>query len=160
MSEEKVRELIRKEIKNSDNDNFKDTESLLYNRKNYETFIELTNLKIEEIRKGREIVVKKYDNDIVQGGIIEYKSEIEKREDLISKLEKTVENKKFLIEYIDLALKVVENNKYYPIIELKYFENKTIEDISDILKISRGTVINQRKILISKIKAVIFDRVY
>ena len=61
------------------------------------------------------------------------------------------------IEYIDLALKVVSTNKYYSIVELKYFNGKTNEEIGEILNISVGTVYNQKKRIVSKIKSILFD---
>lgn len=157
MNKEEIIKLIREELKYKSKNDYRDTEELLYNRKDYEVYIELTKKRIERIKEGCELEFKKNEVESVQGGLIEYKSEIEKREDLIAKLEITIENKKFLIEYIDLALKVVSTNKYYSIVELKYFDGKTNEDIAEILNISVGTVYNQKKRIVSKIKSILFD---
>ena len=157
MNKEEVIKLIREELKYKSKNDYRDTEELLYNRKDYEVYIELTKKRIERIKEGCELEFNKNDSEPVQGGLIEYKSEIEKREDLIAKLEITIENKKFLIEYIDLALKVVSTNKYYSIVELKYFNGKTNEEIAEILNISVGTVYNQKKRIVSKIKSILFD---
>lgn len=57
---------------------------------------------------------------------------------------------------IESALKTIENDCYYSIIEYKYFDNMTLEDIAEILEVDVSTVSRQRNRLVTRLKWLLF----
>ena len=64
------------------------------------------------------------------------------------------------ISSIDEALKSLQDEKYIKIIEMYYFDRRTLEYIAEELDVSVKTVSVQRKMLINKLKAILFSDEY
>lgn len=60
------------------------------------------------------------------------------------------------IQRIDTALNKVKDDKYYRIVELKYFENMKEEDIAAELEKDTSTVYRNKKRLINNLKTILF----
>ena len=57
---------------------------------------------------------------------------------------------------IENALKTIEKDCYYSIIEYKYFDNMTLEEIAEIFDVDVSTVSRQRHRLITRLKWLLF----
>lgn len=62
-----------------------------------------------------------------------------------------------LVKKIDVALRVVENDVYYEIIPMYYFENKTREMIAEYYDTTVTTVSRNKTRLINKLKPILFS---
>lgn len=95
------------------------------------------------------------------------KSAFKKTEEILrnyNKLKIAVENNsddtektQKLLNIIDAALKSIENDKYYDVIEMIYFENKTREDIAEMYDCEVKTVTRNKNRLVNQLKIVIFS---
>lgn len=64
---------------------------------------------------------------------------------------------KKLIGILDEELKKLEDDPYYDIIPMSYFENATYEDIAEYFDVSTRTVMRNKIRLINKLKVVLFS---
>lgn len=64
---------------------------------------------------------------------------------------------KRLVKIIKDALKTIENDTYYDIIEQFYFKGKTREDISEYFNCDVKTISRNKRRLINQIKVMIFS---
>lgn len=157
---DKIADKLLEKLKgdNRDTNKFKETEMMLSGYEGFKKSIELNNIKIKEIEQFglKENPKTKNITEAVQGGLKKYggipEQEIERIEHLKSenaKLEK-------LIIRTDNALVHIENDHYYEIIKLRYFENETIESIALKLDINEKTVRKYKNRLIQKLQYYIF----
>lgn len=70
--------------------------------------------------------------------------------------ENTKLTKKFLI-VIDTALKTIEHDPYYKVVELIYFKDLTREHVAEILNCDIKTVTRNKNKLINHLKTIIFS---
>lgn len=129
----------------------KNIESLLYKYNDYKIRIKNLEKKIEGLKNGEQIISLKYDSENVQGSKL-YKSDIDKRMDLINNYTKQISKYEQVIDTLDINLADLENEKYFEIIPMKYFEKRTLEDIAETLNIDVSTVKRNKKRLINKLK--------
>lgn len=62
-----------------------------------------------------------------------------------------------LINIINRALKTIEDDEYYSIIEMIYFEHKSREDVAEFYDKEVKTISRNKKRLINELKMVIFS---
>lgn len=62
-----------------------------------------------------------------------------------------------LINIIDEALKGIEQDQYYSIIEMFYFENKTRAEIAEFYDVDDKTISRNKKRLIDELKIILFS---
>lgn len=130
---------------------FNDIEMLLYNYNYYKTIIKSLEIKIHDLMNGEELTPFNVDLENVQGSKI-YKSDVDKRMDRINNYTRQISKYEQVIDIIDFHLEDLSNDKYFDIIKFKYFENKTLEEISSILNIGTTTVKRNKKRLIKELK--------
>ena len=94
--------------------------------------------------------------EIVSGGNIEYKSNLEKVEDKIHELEVSIEKIKDKLDLINAALDYVKDDKHDKIIEIKYFEKKINNLITEVLGVDEKTVKRNKNRLVEIISIWIF----
>jgi len=130
---------------------FKETERLLYS-------LPALRLKVaqdEEDLKHGIIRPKQRSKDMVivssAGG-----SHIEYEEDYVRRRIVSMERTKREIQRIERALETIQDDEYYDIIPLKYFDNCTIEEIAERLGKDESTVRRNKNRLINKLKVVLF----
>lgn len=145
INELKLRGLI-KEKSNA----FKNTEVLLYNYNVFKESIRLHNEQLQDLKdygipnKSKSITtmstnVRKIDkNDQIDSAI--------------TNLEQQIYKIKVFLKHIDRILKEFKVDPYYQIIELKYFNNKTIDEIAEIMKKDTSTISRNKNRLINEIK--------
>lgn len=133
-------------IKTKGMNSYQKTEQLLKDYKYYHLIID------NKEKRKKEIIAE----GILKGGVpnetrpinTNYKSDLEKMEDKLNKLEiRTLVTEKCLF-LIEEALKTIKKDKYYTIIELLYFEKKPAREVAEILEVDESTISRNKRRLI------------
>ena len=141
-------------------DKYKETEAMLRAYPNYKRIIEKNNSRIDEILKnglGETVKIKTGEN--VQGGLKKYEGDPEKEIDRIEHLKSENLKMEKRIIRVDNALMNIKNDKYYNIIELRYFKEWTIDEIARELGVTEKTVGTNRTRLVKKLQFNLFPEV-
>ena len=91
--------------------------------------------------KKTEAVLRNYNN---------YKIAINENNDMTIKTQK-------LINIINKALKTIEDDYYYEIIELIYFKNKTREAVAEEFDVEVKTITRNKIRLVNRLKVILFS---
>lgn len=156
---DKILEKIRndKEIKTEKQlTPFQKTEKLLSELSLLKGAIDSKNMLIEDLKKEGISIQKKKTEVNVQASKI-YLSELEKVENRIEKLKEEIVRIENVVNMVERALDTIRNNKYYDIIEMKYFDELTFEHISEKLDISVITAKRYKNKMIRQLQLVIFS---
>lgn len=118
---------------------FRKIEEILYSYTKYKKRIqtEYENLKDLQIKQSYKIKEP-------SGHSFEFKSELEKLEDLRNKICKNIERYNEMIYRIDECLNLVVEHKDYGFIKLRYFDKKSYEDIAGELEINVSNAYKMR----------------
>ena len=113
---------------------------------------QIKDLEQYGIKKGTSAVhvvsnVIKEDEDII----------IERR---INNLKQSIHRTKSVLKMINLILQDIRDDKYYKIIELKYFDKKTYEEIAEVMECDISTISRNKNRLINKIKVRLFPNTF
>ena len=146
-------ELSKRNLLRKRTSTYQNTESLLYKYNDLKKSIEDREDEIEEIKtsglraKSKSILKmpegSHSDHDTIEESIIE---------GLIEDIKKT----QLVINRIDRIIKKFKTDKYIDIIKLKYFENKTQQEIAETLDKDTSTIWRNNKRLINEIKVYLF----
>ena len=167
MEEETKNEIVKKvleELKNkkllkNPKSSYKSTEKILYSLNVLPEAIKLIDeevKKLEEEAKGIAIPTAKSNSLILNERNNTYVYGDETLETRISELKQISVKAKSQIRLVKSALKKIENDKYYDIIPMYYFEKKTIEEIAEECEWAVGTVSKHKKRLMNDLKVYIF----
>lgn len=168
MEEEVKNELVKKvleELKNkklikNPKSSYKSTEKILYSLNVLPEAIKLIDeevKKLEEEAKGIAIPTAKSNSLILNERNNTYVYGDETLETRISELKQISVKAKSQIRLVKSALKKIENDKYYDIIPMYYFEEKTIEEIAEECEWAVGTVSKHKKRLMNDLKVYVFS---
>jgi hypothetical protein fuD12_10997 len=135
---------------------FQKTEKLLSELALLKGAIDSKNMLIEDLKKEGISIQKKKTEVNVQASKI-YLSELEKVENRIEKLKEEIVRIENVVNMVERALDTIRNNKYYDIIEMKYFDELTFEHISEKLDISVITAKRYKNKMIRQLQLVIFS---
>ena len=119
---------------------FRKMEEILYSYNKY----------INKIKKDLEyfnnpILLKSYNVEKISGsGFMEVKSDMERIEELKVRISNDISRHEEILFRIDSALDMVKDHKDYSIIDMKYLNNMSYEDISEKLGVSLKTVYGMR----------------
>ena len=167
MEEETKNEIVKKvleELKNkkllkNPKSSYKSTEKILYSLNVLPEAIKLIDeevKKLEEEVKGIAIPKAKSNSLILNERNNTYVYGDETLETRISELKQISVKAKSQIRLVKSALKKIENAKYYDIIPMYYFEEKTIEEIAEECEWAVGTVSKHKKRLMNDLKVYVF----
>ena len=167
MEEETKNEIVKKvleELKNkkllkNPKSSYKSTEKILYSLNVLPEAIKLIDeevKKLEEEAKGITIPKAKSNSLILNERNNTYVFGDETLETRISELKQISVKAKSQIRLVKSALKKIENDKYYDIIPMYYFEEKTIEEIAEECEWAVGTVSKHKKRLMNDLKVYVF----
>ncbi len=135
---------------------FQKTEKLLSELALLKGAIDSKNMLIEDLKKEGITIQKRETGVNVQTSKV-YLSELEKVENRIEKLQEEIVRIENVVNMVERALNTIKNNKYYKIIELKYFDDMTFEFIAEKLNISVITVKRHKNHMIRQLQLVIFS---
>ena len=135
---------------------FQKTEKLLSELALLKGAIDSKNMLIEDLKKEGISIQKRETGVNVQSSKV-YLSELEKVENRIEKLQEEIVRIENVVNMVERALGTIRNNKYYDIIEMKYFDDLTFEHISEKLNISVITAKRYKNKMIRQLQLVIFS---
>ena len=167
MEEETKNEIVKKvleELKNkkllkNPKSSYKSTEKILYSLNVLPEAIKLIDEEVKKLEqeaksiaiptaKSNSLILNERNNTYVYGD--------ETLETRISELKQISVKAKSQIRLVKSALKKIENDKYYDIIPMYYFEEKTIEEIAEECEWAVGTVSKHKKRLMNDLKVYVF----
>lgn len=148
-----IEELTKRNILRKNNSTFQNTESLLYRYNDLKKSIKDREEEIEEIRSYGLRAKSKSIVKMPEGGHKDY-DEIE--EEIIENIYSSIKRTQLIINRIDRVIKKFGDDKYIEIIRLKYFENKTQQDIADYFEKDTTTIWRNNKRLINEIKVYLY----
>ena len=136
---------------------FQKTEQLLYNYMNFKQIIIDKQKHIDFIKENG--IQKKSKSIVSYSGNhqLDTRNDFEKVEEQIEALENSIMITKRYIEIIDAALSKLEDDNYYDLIRLRYFEGKTREEIADYFNVDVATVSRNKNRLINILKIHLFS---
>lgn len=156
-----VNELLKqKMIKKSDMNTYQKTEQLLYN---YNNFKEVVKDKQEMIEQIKQVGISKTSCSFLpmpqDTGFKYIPSEQEKNDAAIAELESSIAVTSNFIKLIDNALKTIEKDPYYEVIEKCYFEGKKHYVVSKewATPINETTVGRNKNRLVKKLSIYLFS---
>ena len=135
---------------------FQKTETLLFNYKNFLSAIKDKQEQIEELK---QYGIRKHTSSGMCGntGFIEVKSDAEKAEEKIELIQYSIQTTRNFIKIIDDALDSLKLDPYYDLIPMRYFENKTREDIAEHFDCDVSTVNRNKNRLINLLQIRLFS---
>ena len=119
---------------------FRKMEDILYSYNKY----------VNKIKKDLEyfnnpILLKNYNIEKISGsGFMEVKSDMERIEELKVRISNDISRHEEILFRIDSALDMIKDHKDYSIVDMKYLNNMSYEDISEKLGVSLKTVYGMR----------------
>jgi DNA-directed RNA polymerase specialized sigma subunit len=137
---------------------FKKTEQVLYALPKIK---EIVADKREEIGELEQYGLRQKSKSITQfsaggGGINDIKLPSELVKEKIQQLNAVIEELDRHIQNIESALDTIADEKWYCIIEMRYFENKGIEEIAATLNCDPSTVTRQKNKMVNTLKMELF----
>ena len=137
---------------------FQKTETLLYNYNNFVAAIRDKEEQISEIREyglaKKSAAFSTYAGDT---GYIDVKSDLEKAEEKIEKIEYSIHTTRNFIRIIDNALEGLKNDPYYDLIDLRYFKGQSREEIAEYFACDVKTITRNKNRLINLLQIKLFS---
>lgn len=152
--------LQQKLIKKKDMNTYQKTEQLLYN---YNAFKEVVKDKQEMIEQIENYGLPNISNSVIpmpqDTGYKVTVSEEEKEKSKIAALESSIALTKNYIKIIDNALKTIQDDPYYEVIEKCYFEGKKYSTVADewCFPISDVSIGKNKTRLVKKLSIYLFS---
>ena len=138
---------------------YQKTEQLLFNYMGFKRIVEERMQEIEDIRKygvpKRGSAVVEYGGNVggtVQGIVLPEESVERAVENVVKSVQGTVQ----AIALIDKCMATLKNDPYYPILEMRYFEGRTQEDIAYELKCTQKTISQNKGRLVRELAMRLF----
>ena len=132
-------------------------EQLLYNYNNFKKILEDHKKEIEDLRKyGVPSKTNGFDynpHSNLPSGIV---LEEERVEAAVRNVEASVQDTVRVISMIDKCMASLANDPYYDILEMRYFEGRTQEDIALEFGCSQVTISNNKNRLIKELSMRLF----
>ena len=153
-------EYIVKELRLYKRDLYQETEKALKNYAYNKIMMEKNNKRIKDILdKGLNEQIRRVTTERVKGGKIEYKGVPEKEIDRIEYLQKeNIKLEKRIIR-IENALECIKNEPNYKILEMRYFNKYTLEEIEVETGLSIKTIRNHLKKMVKILQNLIFQEI-
>lgn len=145
-------ELSKRNLLRKGTSTYQNTESLLFKYNDLKKSIEDREEEIQEIKDNGLRQKSKSILKMPEGSGVYRDVEQEIIDGLIEDIKKT----QLVINRIDRIIKKFNSDKYIDIIKLKYFENKTQQEIAETLDKDTSTIWRNNKRLINEIKVYLF----
>ncbi|EJE7236787.1 sigma-70 family RNA polymerase sigma factor [Clostridium botulinum] len=138
-------------------DNYKKTEYMLYNYKQFKVEIKNILIEIEDIENSYRGIGAMQYSDMPKAHNINsaIEQEVEQKEKRIEHLNRLISKKENIIKRIDNALEALTDRER-KIIELRYFKNLTHFKVAEILEVDVSTIYRNKKEIINKLSSVMF----
>ena len=152
-------ELKSKKLLKNPKSSYKSTEKILYSLNVLPEAIALIDEEVEKLEKEAEDIPKapaKSNSLILNEKNNTYIYGDETLETRISELKQISVKAKSQVRLVKSALKKIEEDKWYDIIPMYYFDNMKIEAIAEELDCSVSTISDNKKRLMNELKVYIF----
>lgn len=136
---------------------FQKTEILLYNYNNFKAAI---NDKYEQIKSIQCVGIQKRSSSITSfsaNSTYEIKTDLDKAEEQIENIEQSIQTTQTFIKIIDDAIHTLKDDPYFEIIRLKYFEEKSREQMAEYFNVDVSTISRNKNRLINKLQIRLFS---
>ena len=143
--------------KNNERNAFQKTETILYHFHDFERIVED---KEEEIRELLTYGLRKTCSNIVgkpQGNGEAKELESVLVEKKISELNASISWTQTVVDNVTRELEKLKKDKYYALIEMKYFKGYTYEDIAEVFKVDVSTITRNRNRLVNHLAIRLFS---
>lgn len=137
---------------------YQKTEALLYNYRNFKKIVEERMSEIDSI--------KKYGVPKKSGSVVEYGNRSNREQGLktveesvqsaVWNVERSVHDTVQVISLIDKSMAALKCDPYYDILEMRYFDGRTQEDIADHLGCSQVTISKNKARLVNELSMRLF----
>ena len=134
--------------------NYSKTEKLLFNYNKFKKSIEYENEYIAFLKNNG--LQEKSKNFVGIRLVLDNKDKSEILEDMIKEASKRILFTQKCIDFIDLALKNINDDEYFEIIQLRYFDRKTMEYIAEYFDTSVQTIYKHRNRLLKTLHSFLF----
>lgn len=154
-----LEELKNKKLLKNPKSSYKSTEKILYSLNVLPEAIKLIDDEVKQLEdEAKDIPTPKAkSNSLVlnerQGTYIYGDETLETR---ISELKQISVKAKSQVRLVNNALKKIEEDKWYDVIPMYYFEEMTIESIAEELECAVSTISENKKRLMNELKVYIF----
>lgn len=153
-----INELIERNLIHKTENSYKNTENLLSNFHLLKKSINDMKNQINDLKTYGIPHTNKAVHVVVQDACIEDENTIIERR--ISNLKQSIHRTNSIIKMINLILQDIKSDKYYKIIELKYFDKLTYEEIAEIMQCDVSTVSRNKNRLVNTIKVRLFPNTF
>lgn len=142
----------------SDRTAYQKTESLLYNYCGFKKIVQQRMQEIEDLKKygvpQRSVDIVKYSpsSGTVQGTVLPEES-VEKA---VQRVEESIVDTVQAIDLVDKGMVALKNDPYYKVLEMRYFEGRSQEDIAMVFNCSQATISNNQSRLVRELSMKIF----
>lgn len=135
------------------------TEALLFNYKGFQRIVEERTQEIEDIRKygaperpSMAVEERVQTSRNVQGIVLPQDSV----ENAVRTVQGTVQETLRVIELMDKGLEHLEDDPYYDILPMRYFEGRTLEDIGVYFGVDHTTISRNKNRLVKELAMQLF----
>jgi RNA polymerase sigma factor (sigma-70 family) len=137
---------------------YQKTETLLYN---YNGFKRVIQERYDEIDELKRVGIPKKSTSIVEytphtGKVSSIVLPEESVESAVQERLRSVQGTVQVVELIDKCMSALKNDPYYCILEMRYFEGRTQEDIAEHLGCSQVTVSKNKNRLVKELSLRLF----
>lgn len=154
-----LEELKSKKLLKNPKSSYKSTEKILYSLNVLPEAIKLIDDEVKQLEKEMEDIPKapaKSNTLVLNERDATYIYGDETLETRISELKQISVKAKSQVRLVKSALKKIENDKWYDIIPMYYFDGMKIEVIAEELDCSVSTISDNKKRLMNELKVYIF----
>ena len=142
-----------KKTKPAEKSAYQKTEQLLYNYKGFKKIVAEKQLEIEELRqygvpgKSLSIVAYSPNGSSTPGTVLQD----EAVESAVRSVECAIQSTVQVIAMIDKGMKALENDPYYKVIEMRYFDGDTLESIGVHFNCDHSTISRNKSRLVKEL---------
>lgn len=153
-----INELVERNLIHKTENSYKNTENLLNNLHLLKKSVQDMKKQIKDLKEYGAPKSTNAVHVVVPNVIREDENEIIDRR--ISNLRQSIHRTNSVINMINSILNDIRSDKYFMIIELKYFDKKTYEEIAEIMQCDISTVSRNKNRLINVIKVRLFPNTF
>lgn len=137
---------------------YQKTEQLLYNYKGFKKIVQERLDEIEEIKqygvpKNCGALGERVQGGALPGGIVLPDESVEQA---VHRIHCAIESTVRVIALIERSMSLLSNDPYYDVLEMRYFEGRTLEDIAAHFKCDTSTVSRNRSRLVKELSLRLF----
>ena len=147
-----------RKVRPSDKSAFQKTEQLLFNYRNFKRIVEEKKQEIVELRehgvpqKSKSIVAYSPGSSVQSGVVLPD----EAVESAVHSVECAISSTVQVIGMIDKAMAALKNDPYYEVLEMRYLEGRTLEDIGVHFNCDHSTISRNKNRLVRELAMRLF----